>query len=194
MTTLKNLFLDYNLKVYNKRNGIPKKAEKTFHKVEMMLTKADIGLDDYTLTTFVDRSWIAQKLGYLPWTVFISDKSLMRYIKRLEAGAEVTVNATKEPIKLLVELVVGEVIIGLMLQDIEPDDEIIEYLASVPPGYMGDCRRPIEEAAELLSRKYQTPLGYYTDIANSIRRNRDQLESKLQATGNSSNHRKFLVA
>lgn len=193
MTTLKRLYLEYNRELYGKRNGVPKKAEPAFQKVEMMLTKADISLEDYTMTTFADRIWIGCKLGHVPWTVFVSTASLKRYVERLEAGAEVTPEGYKEPRWLLMELAVGETVIGMVLQGAEPVDNVVEEVAHVTPGWMSDCRRPIEEAAQLLCKKYQAPYGYYTDIANFIRRHREELESRLQAEGYRTATRKFLV-
>lgn len=198
MTTLASFYLTYNRRVYGKMLRVPKKAEDRFHTVEMMLTKADVCLEDYTLTTFADRTWIGSQRGYLPWQVFVSLNSVNRYVKRLEQGAEVS--RRKEPVRdsLAMELVVGEVTIGITLQGMTATDDLVEHVAQVTPGWLADHRRPIAEAERILSDKYQTSVGSYLDIAQhiKIRRTRARLaemESRLSTKGYSSAARGSMV-
>lgn len=96
MSTLVNIFMSFNQQVYGKRTGVPKKVLPKFEEVERMLTHADINLEDYALTTFTERIWIAQQVGHLPANVFISKQSLEHYVTRLEQGCEVTRKKPKQ--------------------------------------------------------------------------------------------------
>lgn len=193
MSTLVRIYQDVTEQVFGKRSHIPKKAEPSFQKIERILTRADVSLYDYTLTTFTDRIWICQQLGYLPWQTFVSLKSLERYVDRLESCAEVTLTKKETNNRLNMELTIGEVIIALTLEGLDCDDEIVEQVASVTPGWMTDHRRPMLEALTLLQRKYQSSGNSYSEIATQIRSRREKLESRIQAKNNSSDIRGSLV-
>lgn len=84
------LFSSYNQQVYGKHIAVPKTMLPKFIQVERMLTHAEVELEDFALTTFTDRIWIAQKIGHLPANIFLSKQSIENYVKRIEQGCEVT--------------------------------------------------------------------------------------------------------
>jgi len=178
MTSLALLFSTYNEQIYGTYIHIKKTQRPKFYQVESILQAAGITNEDYALTTFADRIYVAQKVGFLPANVFLSKSSLNKYIDRLKHCAEVTAHPERDLLPM--ELDIGNITISLMLDNIPFDDGTLEYLAGVKPGYLKLLDRPIAQAEFILSNVYQTPIGTYKQIAHyRILQNVKRMESAI---------------
>lgn len=144
-----------------------------------MLTKAGIELEDYAITTFSDRVWIAQQVGHLPIHIFVSTQSLERYCERLKTGTEVSKKKRKEynPAKdwLTIELDYGSVIIdGIMNEkNITMGGRLIGWETNP-----NRTQAIIDEAQRMLATINQVNLGSYESMGQQLLERKRKRDAK----------------
>lgn len=170
--TLDQIYLKYNHEVFGKRLRIPPKNKPKFDEVEQMLRRSNIDLEEFALTIFTERAYISQQIGHLPINLFLSMKSLERFVNRLSTGTEVKKKSEykSEEDWLGMELSFGNVCILCILQGVPYTDEQKEIEAGVIPGWVNHPKRRevIAEAQRVLALSKQCVPGTYDDIGQQL--------------------------